>query len=151
MSERRGEKNSTKEAGWYDTDRNLERRGEKKRVNTRKTGAEKEQLAAEYLTAQGMKIVERNFRYRQGEIDIIGYHKQYLVFVEVKYRSAHAPEKAMEAVPLRKQKQICKVADYYRYLHSLGNQTMVRYDVIAIQGEQLEWVQNAFAHRYNRG
>ena len=55
--------------------------------NKRQLGADKEQLAAEYLTAQGMDILERNFRNRQGEIDIIGRHGKYVVFVEVKFRS----------------------------------------------------------------
>uniref|UniRef100_UPI004056BA06 YraN family protein n=1 Tax=Acetatifactor sp. TaxID=1872090 RepID=UPI004056BA06 len=120
-------------------------------MNKRKTGADYEQLAAEYLQAHGMKIVERNFRNRQGEIDIIGYQEGYLVFVEVKYRSSAGKGSALEAVDLRKMRQICKVADYYRYLHKLGNCTMVRYDVVAIQGEEIMWIRNAFPHIYVRG
>ncbi len=120
-------------------------------MNKRQTGSDKEQLAAEYLAAQGMRIVGRNFRYKQGEIDIIGYHNQYLVFVEVKYRSSDTMGNALEAVDARKQRQICRVADYYRYLHRLGNNTMVRYDVVAIQGERIQWIQNAFPHIYSRG
>jgi len=120
-------------------------------VNTRQKGADKEQLAVDYLTKQGMRIVERNFRGKQGEIDIIGYHNQYLVFVEVKYRSSEVKGSALAAVDARKQRQICKVADYYRYLHRLGENTMVRYDVIAIQGECIQWIQNAFWHIYSRG
>ena len=50
-------------------------------MNTRRTGEQWETAAADYLKAQGMQIVERNFRSRQGEIDIIGYHQGYLVFV----------------------------------------------------------------------
>ena len=110
-----------------------------------------EQLAATYLEDRGMKIVERNFRNRQGEIDIIGYHGEYLVFVEVKYRSNNSKGNALEAVDYRKQRQICKVADYYRYLHRLGMNTMVRYDVVAIQGEEVMWIPNAFPHVYTRG
>lgn len=120
-------------------------------MNKRQTGADKEEIAAAYLEAQGMKITGRNFRGRQGEIDIIGYHNRYLVFVEVKYRSSGSKGSALEAVDLRKQKQICKVADYYRYLHKLGMNTMIRYDVVAIQGEDIQWIQNAFPHIYVRG
>lgn len=119
-------------------------------MNTRQKGTDKEQLAAEYLTAQGMRIVERNFRNRQGEIDIIGYHNHYLVFVEVKYRSSQNKGSALAAVDVHKQRQICKVADYYRYTHRLGDNTMVRYDVIAIQGERIQWIQNAFQHIFTR-
>lgn len=120
-------------------------------MNTRQKGTDKERLAADYLTAQGMRIVECNFRGRQGEIDIIGYHNHYLVFVEVKYRSSEVKGSALAAVDVRKQRQICKVADYYRYLHKLGENTMLRYDVIAIQGERIQWIQNAFPHIYTRG
>lgn len=117
-------------------------------MNTRKIGADKEKLAAEYLAGQGMRIVERNFRNRQGEIDIIGYHGGYLVFVEVKYRKSAARGTALAAVDVRKQRQICRTADYYRYLHRCGENTPVRYDVLAIQGEEIRWIQNAFPHIY---
>lgn len=129
-------------AGWKQQGRKL---------NTRQKGTEKEQLAADYLKTNGMRIVERNFRGRQGEIDIIGYHEDYLVFVEVKYRKGNSKGSAEAAVDLRKQKQICKVADYYRYLHQLGMNTKVRYDVLAIQGEEIRWIRNAFPHIYVRG
>lgn len=117
-------------------------------MNQRKTGERKEALAAEFLEKQGMKIVERNFRNRQGEIDIIGYHQGYLVFTEVKYRSSERSGSALQAVDVRKQRQICKVADYYRYLHRIGESYAVRYDVVAIQGEKLQWIQDAFPHQF---
>lgn len=119
-------------------------------MNNRQTGADRETQAAEYLSSQGMRITERNFRNRQGEIDIIGYHKGYLVFVEVKYRRDNRKGGALFAVNRHKQCQICKVADYYRYLHRLGDNIAVHYDVVAIQGEKLEWLQNAFQHIYTR-
>lgn len=120
-------------------------------MNKRAVGTDKEQLAADYLEAQGMKILERNFRSRQGEIDMIGRHEGYFVFVEVKYRSGGSHGSAMEAVDHRKQRQICKVADHYRYLHKLPMNTMIRYDVVAIQGGSIQWIQNAFSHIYARG
>lgn len=120
-------------------------------MNTRKTGAEKEQVAAEYLKERGVRIVEHNFRGRQGEIDLIGYHGDCLVFVEVKYRAGLTRGSALEAVTPHKQRQICKTADYYRMRHGLGDNVPVRYDVLAIQGENVEWLQNAFFHIYTRG
>lgn len=120
-------------------------------MSTRATGAEKERLAADYLTKCGMRIAERNFRGRQGEIDIIGYHEGYLVFAEVKYRRGQEKGSALDAVTPHKQRQICKTADYYRMLHHLGENTAVRYDVVAIQGEEIVWIQNAFPHIYTRG
>ena len=53
-----------------------------------------------------------------------------------------------EAVSYSKQKTICKVADYYRMVHKIGEFTAIRYDVVAICGEQLTWYQNAFAYIY---
>ena len=119
-------------------------------MNRRKAGADQERQAAEYLTARGMRILEANFRSRQGEIDLIGWHQGYLVFVEVKYRSSSGKGHALEAVDHRKQCRICRVADYYRYTHGLGDDIGVRYDVVGIQGTQVQWIKNAFPHIYTR-
>lgn len=115
-------------------------------MNKRRTGAEWERAAWEYLTARGMRILETNFRCRQGEVDLIGFHEGYLVFVEVKYRGNDAKGHALEAVDIRKQRRICKTADFYRYLHKIGDGTALRYDVVAIQEGNVDWVQNAFSH-----
>lgn len=117
-------------------------------MDKRAAGAAWEQKAAEYLKASGMKIAERNYQIRQGEIDIIGYHEGYLVFVEVKHRRSADKGYAAEAVNRQKQQKICRVADYYRLTHGLGENTPVRYDVVAVQGETIEWLQDAFSHIY---
>lgn len=117
-------------------------------MNKRRTGAEWEKQAAEYLTERGMRIVEKNFRSRQGEIDLIGYHQGYLVFVEVKYRHTAEKGHALEAVDTRKQYRICRAADYYRYLHRMKTNAAVRYDVVGIQDGEICWLQNAFPHCY---
>lgn len=119
-------------------------------MNKRKAGTEWEAQAAEYLAERGMRILEKNFRCRQGEIDLVGWHAGYLVFVEVKYRSTAGTGYALEAVSYQKQCRICRVADYYRYLHGIGADIGVRYDVVGIQEGQFEWVQNAFPHIYRR-
>ncbi|MCM1088167.1 MAG: YraN family protein [Muribaculaceae bacterium] len=114
-------------------------------MNTRKTGAEKEAAACQYLAERKVRIKERNFRCRQGEIDIIGYDRGYLVFFEVKYRSADSSKgKAVEAVGTAKQQKICRVSDYYRMIHNIPSDTPVRYDVIAFEGGDIQWIQNAF-------
>lgn len=114
--------------------------------NNRQLGSRKEELAAEYLTARGFRVTERNFRCKTGEIDIIGYHDGYLVFVEVKYRSSASKGDALSAVGAQKQRRICRVADYYRYMHHCGASTMVRYDVVAIRQDEIIWIKNAFLH-----
>ncbi len=117
-------------------------------MNKRALGAEKERLASEYLERQGMRIVERNYRSSAGEIDLIGYHRGYLVFVEVKYRSGTGAGSAAEAVDHKKQRRICQAADRYRYSHGINENVGIRYDVVAIQGESIQWIPNAFPHVY---
>lgn len=115
-------------------------------MNNRKVGTDWEEKTASYLESRGMQILERNFRCRTGEIDLIGRYRGYLVFVEVKYRSSPEKGNAAEAVDYRKQRQICRVADFYRLCHGLGEDTPVRYDVVAVTGEKIEWIENAFCH-----
>lgn len=115
-------------------------------MDRRKTGTEWEKTAAGYLQDQGMRIVERNFRCRQGEIDLVGRHQGYLVFVEVKYRRTDEKGSALDAVDGRKQRRICRAADYYRFLHGIGDDVAVRYDVVAVQDGRIWWLKNAFPH-----
>lgn len=115
-------------------------------MNTREIGARKEEIACSFLVKNGVTIRERNFRCKQGEIDIIGYDGEYLVFFEVKYRKDASKGSALEAVGYGKQQKICKVSDYYRMIHHCPFDTPVRYDVIAIDGEEIQWIQNAFEY-----
>ena len=113
-------------------------------MNKREKGAQKEEQVCAYLLSNGVKIKERNFKCRQGEIDIIGYDEGFLVFFEVKYRSSLSMGSAAEAVGVAKQKRICRVADYYRMIHRYSDDTPIRFDVVAIDGENLRWIKNAF-------
>ena len=117
-------------------------------MNKRVIGADKEQLAAAYLEERGTRIIARNFRISQGEIDLIGYHKGYLVFFEVKYRASGVKGLPEEAVGIQKQKAICRVADYYRSTRRIPLSTPIRYDVIAIEQDTVRWYRNAFEHIY---
>lgn len=119
--------------------------------NKRAVGSRYEAEAAAFLKSQGYTVLEQNYRDRLGEIDIVAREGRYLVFVEVKYRSAAEKGYALEAVDHRKQRRICRVADYYRYARGLGDETSVRYDVVGIQGSEIQWIQNAFPHIYARG
>lgn len=114
------------------------------RGNKRSLGAKKEQIAADYLKSQGYLIVETNFRCRQGEIDLIGRDGGYLVFVEVKYRSDGRAGEPEEAVNRAKQWTILQVARYYLYRRRLPETTPCRFDVVAIKGEEIRLIKNAF-------
>lgn len=117
-----------------------------RKQNNRALGTIKEELAAAYLRLKGFRIIERNFRSREGEIDIIGYDEDYLVFVEVKYRADFEKGGALAAVDYRKQRKICRVAGFYLFLHKMSNNTKVRFDVLAIQGDDIIWLKNAFPY-----
>ena len=117
-------------------------------MNKRAIGADKERIAEAYLKEKGTRILARNFRIRQGEIDLIGYHGGYLVFFEVKYRASGLKGLPEEAVGIQKQKQICRVADYYRSTRRISLSMPIRYDVVAIEKDVVRWYQNAFIHIY---
>lgn len=123
------------------------RRRQERGLNQRRIGTDAEQRAAAFLQKQGMEILEQNFRSRRGEIDIVGMHNGYLTFVEVKYRNGTGKGSPEAAVGDAKQRTICRVADYYRCVHGIRQSVPIRYDVVAIQKEQIRWYQNAFPHR----
>ncbi len=120
-------------------------------MNKREIGAEYERKAADYLTANGVKVIAFNFSSRQGEVDIIGIHKAELVFVEVKYRKQNSLTLPEEAVGRKKQEKICRTSDYFRIRFPQYGNKQVRYDVIAIYGEEIKWYQNAFPYVEYRG
>ena len=66
--------------------------------NNRETGSRFEEQVADFLKKQGFRILDRNFRCREGEIDIIARDGAYLVFIEVKYRRTKAAGSALEAI-----------------------------------------------------
>lgn len=113
-------------------------------MNTRNIGKFYEDAACEYLRRHGITILERNFRCRQGEIDIIGRQKDCVIFVEVKYRRTNQCGEALGAVSFQKQKKICKCAAYYCMQHPWVSH--IRYDVIGITDTKIEWIQDAFDH-----
>lgn len=112
--------------------------------NKRETGTRKEELAAEYLTRRGVKILTRNFRCRQGEIDLIGRDGRYLVFFEVKYRKTNRNGMPAEAVGYVKQRRIRYTAQFYLYSNHYREELPCRFDVISILGDQITWIRDAF-------
>ena len=112
--------------------------------NKRETGTRKEELAAEFLTRRGVKILERNFRCRQGEIDLIGRDGRYLVFFEVKYRKTARNGMPEEAVGYIKKQRIRYTAQMYLYSRRYPENTPCRFDVVSILGDQITWIRDAF-------
>lgn len=113
-------------------------------MNKRQTGAAYEIKAEEYLLGNGYKILERNFRNRSGEIDLIAKKGGQIHFVEVKYRTTAMYGSPLEAVDFRKQNQVRKVAMYYLMKNKLSEWTPCQFDVIAFEGEEMTHIENAF-------
>ncbi len=117
-------------------------------MNQRMIGTQYENQAAAFLLENHVLILERNFRNRFGEIDIIGCQDGMYLFIEVKYRKSDKTGDPAYAVTIAKQTTICKVADYYRVCHGLSENTACRFDVITILGQEIKWYQNAFPYRH---
>ncbi len=115
-------------------------------MNNRKKGSEKEDMAAEYLVHEGARILDRNYRTRMGEIDIVADDAGTICFIEVKYRKSEAKGTPAEAVDSRKQFTICRVADHYRMTRRLAEDRAYRFDVIGITGSEMHWYKNAFSY-----
>lgn len=113
-------------------------------MNKRAVGSFYEEAAMEYLQSKGIKIIQKNFRCKNGEIDIIGKDGECTVFFEVKYRANEEYGGALMAVGKQKQRRICKCAMVYCMLHPEVKE--LRYDVIAITDSKIDWIQNAFLH-----
>lgn len=110
----------------------------------RSKGTEYECKAAAYMEQHNMQVIEQNYRCRQGEIDIVGREKDYLLFVEVKYRKDTKKGYPSEAVTPAKQARIYQAARYYLYAHHIPEHTKIRFDVAAILGEEIQYMKNAF-------
>ena len=105
-----------------------------------------EDTAALFLVSRGYRILERNYRTRSGEIDLIGLHQGTVAFIEVKTRSNNAFGAPELAVNERKQQRMTKAALGYIKAKKL-HQVPCRFDVVAINTaneQQVELIQNAF-------
>lgn len=113
-----------------------------KKDNKRK-GKLGEDIAANYLKKNGYVIIERNYVNDYGEIDIIAAKNGYLIFVEVKMRSDERFGRPAEAVDSHKQRKISQVASAFIHSKRLFDKP-VRFDVLEICGEEINYIENAF-------
>ncbi len=113
-------------------------------MNKRTVGKNKEEETAAFLAGYGLHVIEKNYRDRFGEIDLIARDGNTLVFIEVKYRKNASSGHPEEAVGISKQRTISKVAQHYMLYKKYPLSTSVRFDVVAIEGEDIRWHRNAF-------
>lgn len=102
-----------------------------------------EERAEKALKKLGYRILERNFRTRFGEIDIVAEEKGCLVFVEVKKRNTSTFGDSFDAVNKRKRQHLIKSALFYMKHHDSCNRK-VRFDVVGIDGDGVRIIKNAF-------
>lgn len=114
----------------------------------RKLGFWGESKAARFLKKNGYKILERNFKCKAGEIDIIASKGDTIAFVEVKTRTSDAFGEPCEAVDLTRQRRYCNAAEQFIRLKGIGLETYVlRFDIIEIKKGVLNHIKNAFEWR----
>lgn len=112
-------------------------------MDAQRLGLWGEELAARYLSARGLRVIDRQYRQKWGELDLICKDRDTWVFVEVKTRSQAYQPKAIEAVNYRKQQRLSRAAMSYILWKRLSGQPM-RFDVVVIEGSRVEWFQDAF-------
>jgi putative endonuclease len=115
--------------------------------NSVSIGKEGENRAVETLKAAGMSIIARNFRSRQGEIDIIALDGEILVFVEVKAYSKFGLESLAYSVSPKKQRRIIETAKYFLSINRQYYGRAIRFDVVFIGNEVVSHLASAFMER----
>jgi putative endonuclease len=107
-----------------------------------KIGRQGEDLALRFLQQQGLKLLERNYSWRQGEIDLIMEDGNSIVFVEVRVRRHLQFGGAVASIDRAKQHRLIVTAE--RYLQKHGEECPARMDVITLDGNEINWIKNAF-------
>ncbi len=106
-------------------------------------GESTEDEAYKFLVSKGLKPVCRNFRCKQGELDLIMLDNETLVIIEVRFRKTDKYGSAVESVTRTKQSRI--IAATHIYLSTYNTDRPIRFDVVAISGNgQIDWIKNAF-------
>jgi putative endonuclease len=115
-------------------------------TNTTQTGIRGENLTADFLLNQGYELLDKNYRFKKYEIDLVLRDQSTLVFVEVKFRSTDMFCEPWKSVTRKKQQQIIQVANHYVQTKELDYE--VRFDVVGIvaseNGLQIDHIQDAF-------
>jgi putative endonuclease len=118
-------------------------------TSRQRCGRRAEELAAEFLRAAGCDILERNYRRRLGELDLVAVRAGVLVVAEVRTRASSAYGGAAASVDRRKQRRITRAASALLQERCALARLPVRFDVIVVSDPQgpaprIEWIQHAF-------
>lgn len=113
-------------------------------ASTRDKGRAGEDRAAIFLSARGLEIVARNVIAAGVEIDLIVRDGETLVFVEVRGRRDARLGHPFETVDARKQARLRRGATGWLVANDLWERVATRFDVVALVGDDIEWLRNAF-------
>jgi putative endonuclease len=112
-----------------------------------KKGRAGEEAAALLLKEKGMLILERNFRFSRGEVDIIALDGDTLVFAEVKTWSAYGIDALEQGLDSKKQRRIIETSKYFLSVHRKYRYMAVRFDVIFVAPQGITHLASAFMER----
>jgi putative endonuclease len=112
-------------------------------------GQAAEDIAADFLRAKGLEILERNYRRRLGELDLIARERDVLVIAEVRTRASNAYGGAAASVGIRKRRRLIRAASQLLQQRKDLARMPVRFDVIVVsdmssESPHVEWIQHAF-------
>lgn len=110
---------------------------------TTATGSAAEDTALQWLIDKGLRVVERNFRCKMGEIDLIMLDGETLVFVEVRLRNNARHMSGAESITRSKMNHLIRTASRYLQTHPRLRDFEFRFDVVSM-GSGIDWIQNAF-------
>lgn len=113
--------------------------------NRTEQGKQGEQIACDFLTGQGYAIVERNYRQKRGEVDIIGVQDERIVFVEVKAWSSYPIAALGQSINREKQRRIVSASRLFLASHPEYATLQPQYDVVFVQSGRVTHLENAFA------
>lgn len=112
-------------------------------MNTRVIGSLQEDLAISYLKENGFEILERNFKCKIGEIDVIAKKDNVIRFIEIKYRKDNIAGGAFYAINNKKLVKISKIASFYIMIHNLTD-SMFSIDALLIEDDNITYLENVF-------
>ena len=112
-------------------------------------GSASEQLAAQYLQAQGLSVLARNLRCKAGELDLVCRDRDVLAIVEVRQRGRADFGGALGSVTRRKQRKIIRATQFFWQRRIEWRGYALRFDVIALEGlpdaaHRIVWIKDAF-------
>ena len=113
-------------------------------MKTLRKGQFAERKACQYLQQQGLRLIEKNYRCRNGEIDLVMQDKEQIVFVEVRYRKNKDYGTAVDSIDQNKVKKLILTAQHYLNINKLD--VPARFDVVGFDTSlNPKWIRDAFS------